>query len=161
MYVGSRVHVAVSRNGRECSLYVNGQPTAHSLSTISVVYQNAFLVFGMDYQNSSNYFKGTMDHIAIFSQSLSESEIYSLYSSEVGAPTFIPTPITSILPTPASPNAAVTNGGGDTGGGNSSACDASCIIGVLGGFFGSLFVGLLIYWLQRRDRKLELNGIMP
>eukprot|EP01036_Dinobryon_divergens_P035152 gene35152-45506_t len=92
---GSRVHVAVSRNGRDCSIYVNGQPAAHSMSTASVVYQNTFLVFGMDYQNRSNYFKGTMDHVAIFSQSLSDSEIKSLYSSEVDAPSSIPTPAPS------------------------------------------------------------------
>ena len=95
MSIGSRVHVAVSRNGRDCSIYVNGQPAEHSISTASVVYQNAFLVFGMDYRSSSNYFKGAMDHVAIFSQSLSDSEVKSLYSSEIDAPSSIPTPAPS------------------------------------------------------------------
>ena len=86
---GSRVHIALTRNGREYSLYLNGQPSAHSISTVSVVYQNSYLVFGLDHQNNSNYFKGTMDHIAIYSQTLSESDVYSMYSANR---MFIPAP---------------------------------------------------------------------
>ena len=81
----SRVYVAVSRNGFECSLYINGQPAGRGISTVSVSYQNAFLVFGVDYRNKCNYFTGTMSDISIYSQSLSDSEIISLYNSQVGS----------------------------------------------------------------------------
>ena len=156
MSIGSRVHVAVSRNGRDCSLYVNGQPAAHSISTVSVVYQNAFLVFGMDYKNRSNYFKGTMDRVAIFSQSLTESEIISLYSSEVGAPSSVPTLSFTSIPTPTSSTAVVVNGGGDNGSGNSSECNTGCIIGIVVGFLGfiatcfGIFAVYHIYYLQKK-----------
>jgi hypothetical protein len=99
MSIGSRVHIAVSRNDLDCSLYVNSQPAAHSISTASIVYQNAFLVFGMDFRNRSNYFKGTMDRVAIFSQALTESEIFALYSSEVDAPSSLPIPNPTPFPT--------------------------------------------------------------
>ena len=86
-----------------------------------------------------------------------------MYSSEVGAPTFIPTPITSILPTPASPNAAVANGGGNTGGGNSSACDTGCIIGVvvsIGCALLGAFVSYHIFCLQsRRGSEFEFADV--
>ena len=95
MSIGSRVHVAVSRNGLDCSLYINGQLSGRSVSAVSIAYKNAFLVFGVDYRNNSNYFKGTMDHIAIYSQSLTDSEINALYNAEVGA-----------APTPSPSNAA-------------------------------------------------------
>eukprot|EP01036_Dinobryon_divergens_P031671 gene31671-41114_t len=117
---GSRIHVAVSRNGLDCSLYINGQPSGRSISAVSVAYKNAFLVFGMDYRNHSNYFKGTMDHIAIYSQSLSDSEINALYNAEVGAPT-------------PSPSNAAGSGSGSGGGGpiqSNSKCDVTCIISI-------------------------------
>ena len=91
LLIGSRAHITVSRNGRDYSIYINGRFTAHAVSSADIVYQNAFLVFGVDYRNRSNFFEGTMDHIAIYSQSLSGSEIKSLYSSEVDAPSSIPT----------------------------------------------------------------------
>eukprot|EP01036_Dinobryon_divergens_P036456 gene36456-47467_t len=116
---GSRVHVTVSRNGRDYSIYINGRSTAHAVSSADIVYQNAFLVFGMDYRNRSNFFEGTMDHIAIYSQSLSGSEINALYNAEVGAPT--PSPL----------NAG--GGSGSSGGGpiqSNSKCDVTCIISI-------------------------------
>ena len=106
MSIGSRVHVAVSRNGLDCSLYINGQLSGRSISAVSVAYKNAFLVFGVDYRNNSNYFKGTMDHIAIYAQSLSDSEISALYNAEVGTPT--PSPSN----TAGSGSSGSTSGGG-------------------------------------------------
>ena len=103
--------MAVTRNGFESCLYINAQPVGQSISHVSVMYKNAYLVFGMDYRNKSNYFKGTMDHIAIYSQSLSASDINSLYNAEVGAPTPAPIP----------------RGSGST---SSDGCDMNCIIGV-------------------------------
>lgn len=112
MSIGSRVHVAVSRNGLDCSLYINGQLSGRSISAVSVAYKNAFLVFGVDYRNNSNYFKGTMDHIAIYSQSLSDSEINALYNAEVGA-----------APTPSPSNAAGSGGSSSTSGGGGGGGD--------------------------------------
>jgi hypothetical protein len=72
------------------------------------VYQNVFLVFGMDYRNRSNYFKGTIDCVAIFSQSLSDSEIFSLYNAEVGpGPIPNPTPFPTSTSSPTSSSTSI------------------------------------------------------
>ena len=117
LLIGSRAHITVSRNGRDYSIYINGRSTAHAVSSADIVYQNAFLVFGVDYRNRSNFFEGVMDHIAIYSQSLSVSEINALYNAEIGAPT------------PSPSNA----GGSSSGGGpiqSTSKCDVTCIISI-------------------------------
>ena len=130
--------MAVSRNGYDCTLYINGQASGHSISTVSVVYKNAFLAFGMDYQNKSSYFEGPMDHIGIYSQSLSESNINYLYNAEVGSPTAVPTPVSS---------QTITNG--KSGGGSSNSeggCNTSCVIATVCSVLGTLatLVGVIV-----------------
>ena len=145
MSIGSRVHVAVSRSGLECSLYINGQLAGHAASTVSVVYSNAFLVFGVDYRNRSNYIEGTMDHVAIYSQSLSESNIKSLFNAQVGAPTPMPSsaPAVTVLQTGSS-------------GGRSTGCDIFCLIGsIFGTVLGALaiFATYHVYCLNKREKQ--------
>ena len=156
----SRVHVAVSRNDFECSLYINGQPAGRGISTVSVSYQNEFLVFGVDYRNKSNYFTGTMSDISIYSQSLSDSEIISLYNSQVGSTGSV------FSPTLSPSNAATRGGGGGSsvvqtggdggGGGENVGCNIYCIIGSLGGAIVgilAIFATYHVYCLNRRDKQ--------
>ena len=153
-WIGLRVHVAVVRNGYDCTLYINGQASGHSISTVSVVYKNAYLVFGMDYRNKSSYFEGTMDHIAIYSQPLSESSINSLYNSEVGAPT--PAPSSQATSTPQ----ATSNSNGSGGSSDKGGCDLNCIISItsiIGTFIG-IFVSYHIYWMTRRGQDPPSTG---
>ena len=153
----SRVHVAVSRNGFECSL---GQPAGRGISTVSVSYQNAFLVFGVDYRNKSNYFTGTMSDISIYSQSLSDSEIISLYNSQVGSTgsVFSPTlsPSNAATGCGGGGSSVVQTGGDGGGGGENVGCNIYCIIGSLGG----TIVGILgicatyhVYCLAKKDKQ--------
>ena len=137
--------MAVSRSGLECSLYINGQLAGHALSTVSVLYSNALLVFGVDYRNRSNYFEGAMDHIAIYSHPLSESNIKSLYNAQVGSPT----------PTLSSaPGVAVLQTGGSNG--KSSGCDIFCIIGSIGGtVMGAVAILVSYYHLYHLNKKKE------
>lgn len=145
--IGSRVHVAVSRNNFDCKLYVNGQPAGHAISTTSVVPKNSFLVFGVDYRNNSNFFKGAMDHIAIYSQSLSALEINSLYNSELvaGAPTPMPSNNAGALPQQQRNESPSV-----------SRCDLYCIIGSLGGMVVgvlAIFATYHVYYLSTTRRK--------
>ena len=142
MSIGSRVHVAVSRNGLDCSLYINGQLSGRSVSAVSVAYKNAFLVFGVDYRNNSNYFKGTMDHIAIYSQSLSDSEINALYNAEVGAPT--PSPSNA-----AGSGSSSSSGGG--GGGDNIIFLLAIVLPVVIGVAGICAV-YHIYYKEKSDQ---------
>ena len=66
VFAGSRTYVAVSRSGLECSIYVNGLLSGHSTAAASVVYRNSDLVFGANHLNNSDYFSGSMDHVAIY-----------------------------------------------------------------------------------------------
>ena len=138
----SRVHVAASRNGFECSLYINGQPAGRGISTVSVSYQNAFLVFGVDYRNNSNHFTGTMSDISIYSQSLSDSEILSLYNSQVGSTGSVFSPTLS----PSNSATGVVQTGGDGGGGGENVgCNIYCIIGSIFGWDYSWYTGDLCH----------------
>ena len=153
----SRVHVAVSRNLFECSLYINGKPAGRGISTVSVSYQNAFLVFGVDYRNNSNYFTGTMSDISIYSQSLSDSEIISLYNSQVGSTGSVFSPTLSPSNSATGGGGSVVQTGGDGGGGGENVgCNIYCIIGSLGG----TIVGILaicatyhVYCLAKKDKQ--------
>ena len=131
------------RNGHDCTIYINGRASGHSISTVSVVYENAYLVFGMDYRNKSSYFEGTMDHIAIYSQPLSESSINSLYNSEVGAPTPAPTPLSA---------QTISNSNDSGGSANKGGCDVNCIISITSivGTFLGICAAYHIYWMQKR-----------
>ena len=147
--------MAVTRNGHDYSFFVNGQPSARSISTISVLYQNSFLVFGMDYKNKNNYFKGTMDHIAIYSQSLSESDVNSLYLADVDVPTYIPTS----APQEQFEQPSAANGGSSSEGSSGVECDVYCLISTFGSIFLGL-LGLLLTWyiFDRQSRTCNICG---
>jgi hypothetical protein len=100
-----------------------------------------------------------MSDISIYSQSLSDSEIISLYNSQVGSTgsVFSPTLSPSNAATGGGGGSSVVQTGGDGGGGGENVgCNIYCIIGSLGG----TIVGILaicatyhVYCLAKKDKQ--------
>ena len=165
IFIGSRVHIAVSKYGLNVALYVNGQLSTHSISSKSIAYLNSNLVFGCDYRNQSNYFKGTMDTVAFYSQSLSDSEVSALYnygfvsSSPLPSPKIRPlnttttntTTTTTITLSPTGVPVTSASGGGGGGSDNTTfllSIILPVVIGVL-----AICAAYHIYYMQKSDRR--------
>ena len=159
IFIGSRVHIAVSKYGLNVALYVNGQLSTHSASSKSVAYLNSNLVFGCDYRIQSNYFKGTMDTVAFYSQSLSDSEVSALYnygllSSSKIQPlnTTTNSTATTITLSPTGVPVTLTSGGGGGGGGDNTTFLLSIILPVVIGVI-AVCAAYHIYYMQKSDRR--------
>lgn len=179
---GARIQIAVSRDGLDCSLYVNGQLSVHSASSVSLAYLNSNLVFGADYQNLSNYFTGTMENVAFYSQSLTESQVNALYESTVivfpsASPSPLPsTTIPNTIPTarPMISNTTVTlppvqiTPSTTICGRRSDSCESICIIQIVVPIVAAFLIGLCacgvayrIYHLEKDDRYKWSQSIGP
>eukprot|EP00597_Dinobryon_sp_UTEXLB2267_P000838 CAMPEP_0170076480 /NCGR_PEP_ID=MMETSP0019_2-20121128/13470_1 /TAXON_ID=98059 /ORGANISM="Dinobryon sp., Strain UTEXLB2267" /LENGTH=346 /DNA_ID=CAMNT_0010288197 /DNA_START=312 /DNA_END=1352 /DNA_ORIENTATION=- len=123
---GYRTHIVITRDGKSCAFYINGQISSHATSAASVAYKNMDLVFGVDYRNMSNYFKGTMEHIVIYSQSLSSSQVNYLYVNDGGSDSAANSPI------------ATTTDIGQQSQPDKSGCDQYCVIGISIGVVGAM-----------------------
>jgi hypothetical protein len=162
IFIGSRVHIAVSKYGLNVALYVNGQLSTHSASSKSVAYLNSNLVFGCDYRIQSNYFKGTMDTVAFYSQSLSDSEVSALYnyglmSSSKIRPlnTTTNSTATTITLSPTGVPVTSTSGGGGGGGDNTTFLLSIILPVVLTVVIGVIAIcaAYHIYYMQKSDRR--------
>eukprot|EP01036_Dinobryon_divergens_P035129 gene35129-45476_t len=154
---GSRTYVAVSRSGLECSIYVNGRLSGHSTAAASVVYRNSDLVFGANHLNNSDYFSGSMDHVAIYSQSFADANVAAVYAAELASVAGSPTAIPSSRGDSSSSSSSSSQG--DSGG-----CDKYCMIGIIVGIVGA--VGSLcgicaayhIFCMQRQQQRTQNGG---
>ena len=164
IFIGSRVHIAVSKYGLNVALYVNGQLSTHSISSKSIEYLNSNLVFGCDYRNQSNYFKGTMDTVAFYSQSLSDSEVSALYnygfvsSSKIqplNTTTNTTATTTTITLSPTGVPVTSTSGGGGGGGGGGGDNTTFLLSIILPVVIGVLAIcaAYHIYYMQKSDRR--------
>ena len=150
----------------------------HSASSVSLIYPNSKLVFGVDYRNLSNYFIGTMENVAFYSQSLTDSQVNALYESTVVAfPSSLPSPLastripsarptnstTSVTQPPVQTTPSTTTS--SSGGGSSSSCKSICIIQIVVPLVGAFLIGLCacgvayhIYQLQKADLDKRAAG---
>jgi hypothetical protein len=162
---GSRTHIAVTRDGQDCALYINGQLSRHSASSVSVAYLNSNLVFGVDYRNRTHFYKGSMDNIAVYSQALSDSYVKALYKSVVQT---LPSRSPTTQSRDGTINAQQPNADNKSGG---NSCDNYCMVAIatgIGSFAAavcSMCVAYHVYYLGRRDRRTYAevgnNSISP
>ena len=118
----------MSRSGLSCSIYVNGRLSGHSAAAASVVYRNSDLVFGANPLNSSDYFSGSMDHVAIYSQSFGDANVAAVYSAELAPAAATPTAVPSSRGDSTSSSTSTSSGG----------CDKYCMIGIIVGTVGAV-----------------------
>lgn len=158
VFAGSRTYVAVSRSGLECSIYVNGLLSGHSTAAASVVYRNSDLVFGANHLNNSDYFSGSMDHVAIYSQSFGDANVAAVYAAELASVASSPTAIPSSRGDSSSSSSSSSNQG-DSGG-----CNKYCMIGIIVGIVGAVgtFCGICaayhIFYMQRQQQRTQNGG---
>lgn len=76
-------HLAVTRDGNNYSIYIDGQEVATSTDARSIPNPNAPLLLGdAEGQHPERNFRGLMDDVRLYSRALSESEIQELYVPE-------------------------------------------------------------------------------
>ena len=128
------------RDGLNGAIYVNGVLSTYAVANSFIAYQNMNLVFGVDYRDYSNFFKGTMDNVALYSQALTGAQVNALYKSAVQY----------ISTSPANPPTTQQQ----------PSCDYPCIIAIVCSLLGVvLAIGAIVstyhvYYLQRRrDRQ--------
>ncbi len=110
-------------------------------------------MFGFDYRNRTLYYKGSMDNIAIYSESLSGYYVKALYESAVQT-------LPSRSPTTQLRNGTTsTNSNADNKSGGENGCSTYCIMGISIAF-GSLIVAVCgicvayhVYYLERQDKR--------
>ena len=77
---GTRVHVAVVKDGTTLTYYVNGAFDSLYVGS-SITYINQDFVLGYDWRDGNSYYTGVMDNINVYNVAMSANSIYALYAS--------------------------------------------------------------------------------
>ncbi|RYG59905.1 LamG domain-containing protein, partial [archaeon] len=84
------VHVAVVKNGKTGSMYVNGVLEATQTSPVLSIAQNTLVNIGNDAFNSNQYFTGTMDQLMIYKEAFTDEQVRAMYFSAKTFQTCLP-----------------------------------------------------------------------
>ena len=74
------MHVAVTRNGKEGNLYINGRKVSSVSLSSSPTINSGNLEIGRDAPGSMEYLQGLMDEVCLYNRSLSELEVLAIYN---------------------------------------------------------------------------------
>jgi len=81
--LGQRVHVGFVKNGRFGTYYINGVAAGSVTASSTFTYGNRFLGIGYNPYDGGAQFVGNMDHVKIFSRSLTSQEMEHLFSESI------------------------------------------------------------------------------
>ncbi|MCC7449303.1 MAG: LamG domain-containing protein, partial [Anaerolineae bacterium] len=88
--VGQWDHIVMTRSGSTLTLYINGVSVATATASGNLVTTSNVLAMGRKGSNSSGYFNGALDEVAIYNKALTAAQVQAHYTA--GRTAIAPTP---------------------------------------------------------------------
>src|SRR5207248_1885596 len=81
-------HVALTKDGTNLILYLDGSSVASTPMTEATYYQGGGIAIGRDGDSSGSYFPGNIDEVAVYDHALSASQVAAHWAVGAGAATW-------------------------------------------------------------------------